>query len=76
MFFQKPLASICSFTVAIRCATSNGFEIWLFIPLCVLMRLSSSRALALSAMIGIAFASAQSMARMARVASYPFITGI
>lgn len=40
------------------------------------MRLSSSRALALCAMIGIAFASALSMARMARVASYPFITGI
>ena len=62
--------------VSNRLSGSTGLLRWALRPACRLRCTSSSKALAVSAMMGISRASCRSIARMVRVASRPSISGI
>ena len=53
-----------------------GLATWAFMPQARAWRSSSAKALAVMAMMGMVPASGRSIARIARAASWPFITGI
>ena len=55
---------------------SSGFARWPFMPASLALTMSSEKASAVIATIGTVRASARSIRRICRVASYPFIVGI
>ena len=58
------------------CSGSSGFAMWPFMPASRHSRTSSSKALAVMAIMGVVLASGRSSARMALVAESPSMTGI
>ena len=60
----------------LTCSGSTGFVRWAFMPACSERWTSSSKALAVRAMIGMRFASSLFSARIAAAASRPSISGM